>query len=137
MVGQVYSMPESPFQLACKVLRRIFLEAVSGQEVMVSFDVKSLFTSIPIDRALDVINRRLKHWGTDQHSPPGHVTMLLGICLKTTYFMYHRQFYEQMEGAIMGSLVSPVIANIFMEFVEKTATDTPLTDKVLEKKVCR
>ena len=55
---------------------------------------------------------------------PGQVTMLLGVCLKTTYFIYHQQFYEQAEGAAMGSPVSPVVANIFMEFVEEVAINT-------------
>ena len=94
---------------------------------MVSFDVKSLFTSVPIDKALDVINRRLTDddtLGDRSTLTPDQVTMLLRICLKTTYFMYYQQFYEQMEGAAMGSPVSPVVANIFMEFVEKAAIDT-------------
>ena len=51
------------------------------------------------------------------------VTLLLSICLRTTYFVYQNQFYEQMEGAAMGSPVSPdvpspvspVVANIYME----------------------
>ena len=102
-------------------------EVVSEQEVMVSFDVQSLFTSVPIDKALEVINRRLTDDGTLEDRStltPGQVTMLLGVCLKTTYFIYHQQFYEQAEGAAMGSPVSPVVANIFMEFVEEVAINT-------------
>ena len=41
------------------------------------------------------------------------VTLLLSICLKTTYFLYHHQYYEQTDAAAMGSPVSPVVvANI-------------------------
>ena len=71
-----------------------------------------------------MINRRLTYDGTleDRSTlPPGQVTMLLEVCLKTTYFIYYQQFYEQAEGAVMGSPVSPVVANIFMEFVEEVA----------------
>ena len=102
-------------------------ESVTEQEAMVSFDVQSLFTNVPIDKALEVINRRLAEDETleDRSSlTPGQVTMLLGICLKTTYFMYHQQFYEKAEGAAMGSPVSPVVANIFMEFMEEVAIST-------------
>ena len=59
----------------------VSLEGVSEQEVMVSFDVKFLFTSVPIDKALDVINGRL----TDDETlgdRSTHPTILLGICLK-------------------------------------------------------
>ena len=40
------------------------------------------------------------------------VTLLLSICLKTTYFLYHHQYYEQTDGAVKGSPVSQVVANI-------------------------
>jgi hypothetical protein len=39
-------------------------------------------------------------------------------------YMNHQQFYEQTEGAAMGSPISPVVANLFMEFVEEIAIDT-------------
>ena len=74
-----------------------------------------------------MIDRRLAEdetLGDRSTLTPGQVTMLLGICLKTTYFMYHQQFYEQTEGAAMGSPVSPVVANIFMEFVKEVAIST-------------
>ena len=45
--------------------------------------------------------------------------MLLSICLKTTYFVYNQQYYEQTDGAAMGCPVSPVVANIFMEHIEE------------------
>ena len=56
---------------------------------------------------------------------PEKVTLLLGICLRTTYFMYQQQFYEQTDGAAMGSPVSPVVANIFMEYIEEAALHSP------------
>ncbi|XP_011069268.1 PREDICTED: uncharacterized protein LOC105155067 [Acromyrmex echinatior] len=46
---------------------------------------------------------------------------LIEHCLTTTYFSYDNHFYEQTSGAAMGSPISPVIANIFMEHFEKEA----------------
>ena len=46
---------------------------------------------------------------------------LLEYCLTTTYFQYDGQFYQQLEGAAMGSLVSPLTANMFMEDFETKA----------------
>ena len=34
------------------------------------------------------------------------------------YFLYSDEFFEQREGAAMGSPLSPVVANIFMEKFE-------------------
>jgi len=39
--------------------------------------------------------------------------------LTITYFSYNNQFYEQTSGVTMGSSISPIIANTFMEYFEK------------------
>ena len=60
---------------------------------------------------------------------PQQVTDLLRMCLTTTYFKYDDSFYDQIEGAAMGSPVSPIVANLFMEDYEGKALeayqDTP------------
>ena len=49
---------------------------------------------------------------------------LLRIVLNTTYFKYDGDFYSQCDGAAMGSPVSPIVANIFMEWFEDRALHT-------------
>ena len=49
------------------------------------------------------------------------------MCLKSTYFSYGGSFYEQKEGAAMGSPVSAVVANLYMEFFEELALETAPT----------
>ena len=44
----------------------------------------------------------------------------LELCLISTYFLFHGQVYEQTEGAAMGSPLSPIIAEIFMNYSENT-----------------
>ena len=46
---------------------------------------------------------------------------LLGFCMHNTYFSFQNKFYEQIEGAAMGSPVSPIVANLFMEDFERKA----------------
>ena len=46
----------------------------------------------------------------------GDIILLLEFCLKNTYFSFQGQFYEQVEGAAMGSPVSPIVANLYMEY---------------------
>ena len=91
---------------------------------MVSFDVKSLFTNIPVGEALDVIHEKLITDDTLAERTallPSQIIKLLQICLRATYSLYQEQYYEQKDGATMGSLVSPVVANIFMEHIEEQA----------------
>ena len=112
---------------------------IEDGDLLVSFDVVSLFTQVPIDEALKVIEQRLKEDETlmDRTSiPVEDICELTKLCLKSTYFQYQDQFYEQIEGAAMGSPLSPIIANIYMEhFEEKTLSSAPLKPKVWRRYV--
>ena len=44
---------------------------------------------------------------------------LLGFCLHNTYFSFQNKFYKQVEGVPMGSHVSPIVANLYMESFER------------------
>jgi hypothetical protein len=49
---------------------------------------------------------------------------LLEVCLGTTHFQVDGKFIKQKEGTAMGSSVSPIVSNIFMEQFEKLALDS-------------
>ena len=49
------------------------------------------------------------------------VIQLLEFCLTTTYFVYKGKYYQQTHGAAMGSPVSPIVANLYMEDFEDIA----------------
>ena len=56
---------------------------------------------------------------------------LLEFCLSTTYFTFRDDYYKQVHGCAMGSPVSPIMANIFMEkFEEKVLEECPCAPKV-------
>ena len=97
---------------------------INSDESLVSFDVTSLFTNVPIGEAVEVIRGKL--WEDDdliERTPlsPDRIAELLGLCLRSTYFSYGGEFCEQREGAAMGSPVSAVVANLYMEFFEELA----------------
>ena len=83
---------------------------VESDEIVVSFDVSSPFTNIPGDRT---------------SLSPEWIADLLEMCLKSTYFSFAigGNFYEQKEGAVMGSPVSAVVANLYMELFEELALE--------------
>jgi len=80
---------------------------------MVGLDVVSLFTNVPIVDSLELLSH---HFGDD-------VLALFKHVLTSTYFCFDGQFYEQTDGVAMGSPLSPVIANTFMENFEKKAIE--------------
>ena len=55
------------------------------------------------------------------------IILLLEFCLKNTYFSLQDQFYEQVEGAAMGSPVSPIVANLYTEYLEQKDLSTAPT----------
>ena len=94
-------------------------------ECLSSYDVSALFTSVPIDPALKVIKALLVKDNTLKERTVMDVEdiiLLLEFCLKNTYFSFQGQFYEQVEGAAMGSPVSPIVANLYMEYLEQKSS---------------
>ena len=96
-------------------------------ECLSSYDVSALFTSVPIDPALKIIKDLLvKDPTLKDRTVIGidDIILLLEVCLKNTYFSFQGQFFEQVEGVAMGSPVSPIVANLYMEYLEQKALST-------------
>ena len=82
---------------------------------LVSFNVVSLFSKIPVDLAVRVAEERLREdasLGQITSLPVEDIIHLLSFCLKTTQFTYNGTYYQQVFGTAMGSPVSAVIANM-------------------------
>ena len=72
---------------------------------MISFDVKSLFTNVPISESLHVISMLEEDDTLDDRTvlTSDRIVEMLEKCLRSTYLCYKGEFYEQREGAAMGS----------------------------------
>ena len=96
-------------------------------ECLSSYEVSALFTSVPVDPALNIIKDLLEKDYTLKERTVmavNDIILLLEFCLKNTYFSFQDQFFEQVEGAAMGSPVSPIAANLYMEYLEQKALST-------------
>ena len=97
-----------------------------GQK-LVSYDVTAHFTSVPVNQALNVIERKLRQYLTlpdRSELNVDHLIQLLEYCLTTTYFVYGGEFYQQVHGAAMGSPVSPIVAKLYMGHFESIDLST-------------
>ena len=79
----------------------------------VSFDVKSLFTNVPIKRTIDIILKRIyidKVFSTNLKKR-SIKKLVLDTCTKTA-FTFNGDIYEQKDGVCMGSSLGPLLANV-------------------------
>ena len=98
-------------------------------EYITSYDVPALYTAVSKTSTLDIIKNILEQ---DTVLPnrtimsATNIIELLGFCLNNTYFLFQDQFFEQTKAAAIGSPVSPIVANIYMEAFENRAITTAL-----------
>ena len=79
---------------------------------MVSFDVVSLFTSVPLDYTINLILDKIyREKLVKTKLKRGEMKKLLETCTKEMHFSFNGEIYRQL---------GPVIANIFMVELEKT-----------------
>ena len=93
-------------------------------EVLISFDVVSLFTNIPTDLAIQIAHRHLEADDTLEdrtNLDVNNIILLLELCLNATYLQFQQLYYQQRQGTAVGSPVSVTIANLVMEDVEERA----------------
>ncbi|XP_055714925.1 uncharacterized protein LOC129809142 [Phlebotomus papatasi] len=83
--------------------------------VLISLDVVSLFTNVPIDIALKEIERRFHEIGPNTDLQKEDFLTLTKFCLTTGYFTYNGTVYSQLKGVAMGSPISPIVADIVMQ----------------------
>ncbi|BHF67439.1 hypothetical protein SprV_0301046500 [Sparganum proliferum] len=104
---------------ATQFLERLKHLKLESDESMVSFDVVSLFTSIPQQLAIDVVRQLLADRYNERDNPlkTEHPMELLRHCLKT-YLTFGGQMYEQIKGTPMGSPISGLIAEVVLQRIE-------------------
>ena len=86
--------------------------------------MKSLFTSIPLQLALQCTETAIQQSTVKLPLPTEDIMDLLNLCLTSTYFQYNGRYYKQLHGTAMGSPVSVVVAETVMQHVEESALAT-------------
>ena len=89
--------------------------SLDSDEILVSFDVISFFTRIPVGLALQVTQRRLEADDTlieRTNLEVCDILSLLALCLKAICFSFRGTFYRQVFDTAMGSPVSVAVAHL-------------------------
>ena len=105
------------------------------EDYIISIDVESLFTNVPIDETIEIIKNAFfkkksikiektsRNYGTKnirlgeseyEGSFNGiaweHFEFLLRNCLQESIFIFNKKYYKQIDGVSMGSRLGPIIA---------------------------
>ena len=86
---------------------------------LVSFDVTSLFTNIPLSETIKLAVDLIKTSQPDLNISGKDLTSLFNFATCETHFLFKGKFYDQIDGIAMGSPLAPVLANLFMGHYEK------------------
>lgn len=100
-----FSVPNS-----AKFAEEISNVDIQDDEVMLSFDVVSLFTAIPVDKACDYTSNKLLKDDTlssRTNLDSNEIISLLNFVLSNNYFIYNDKIYKQIHGCAMGSPRQP------------------------------
>ena len=89
-----------------------------------------MYTYIPFDKSMFVLSKKLDVHKSEMEELSAGIeieTMLNLIKITsryTNYFKFRDNFYHQVRGLAMGGPLSPLLANIYVEYVENLAIDT-------------
>ena len=87
---------------------------------LASFDVKSLFTNIPLVETVNIcVEQLFKDTSEINNLNKKQFENLLNLATKESFFLFNGKYYQQIDGVAMGSPLGPTLANAFLCFHEQ------------------
>ena len=86
---------------------------------MFSFDIESLFPTIPLEECIDLAVKYISGGNPDLKLSNTELKSLFSVATAQTHFLFKGSFYDQIDGVAMGSPLAPVLSNLFMGHHEK------------------
>ena len=104
---------------------------------MVSFDVKSLFTNVPLDRTIDIILKKIYEKNEIVTSiTKNEIKEMLILCTGNVHFTFECRTYVQTDGEAMGSPLGPALADIFMIELENLVKYITFWKQYVDDTIC-
>jgi len=118
-VPNTFSHLNNSFELTEK-LKNIF---ISDNHILISLDVTSMFTNIPLDLTIKSIEKRWVHISNNCLIPKEEFLTALRLIFDSTYFIFDGVIYKQKFGTPMGSPLSPIISDLVIRDLEERALE--------------
>ena len=97
-----------------------FIEKIKNVKIpdghqLISFNVKSLFTNVPLQKTIDIILKRIyENKEINTSISKKDMKDMLILCTKSVHFSMNGDIYLQVDVNSLGSPLGPVLATIFM-----------------------
>ena len=85
-------------------------EVSSSNKFTISYEVCSLFTSIPLKKTIDVAVNLIFDKYPDLKITRQKLKKLFEFATSGTHFLFDGSYYDQIDGVAMGSPLGPVLA---------------------------
>lgn len=92
---------------------------VSSSHKMSSLDIVNLYTNVPVDETIDILEENLLRSKVYNKKVVEDIIRLLKVVLKQNYFTFNGKIYHQKEGLAMGSPLSGLLADLYMNHFER------------------
>ena len=89
-----------------------------SKRFLVSYDVTSLFTNIPLQETIDIAINLIFNHNPNLNITRKELKKLFLFATSQAHFIFNNKFYNQIDGVAIASSLAPVVANIFMGFHE-------------------
>lgn len=116
ILKKAFSKPKFNIKSSTHFLKKYRRTRLTVGHKLVSFDVVNCFSNIPVDLALELIERDFSKVATQTDIPKKQFMELLSFCMKEcNYFCFEGSFYQQSKGMFMGSSLSPILVERVIE----------------------
>jgi len=101
-----------------EIVEKIKNLVLDDDEILISFDVESLFPSVPVDKALLAMDEWLTQSVVELKEKEAYLS-IANLCMTDSYFQFRDKCYKLNFGTSMGNPISPLIADLFLSKLEK------------------
>ena len=119
---------------AAERIKNIPKELIRNEEyTMISLDVVSLFTNVPLRKTVNIILDRVYNEKLIKTTLSKNILkkVILDACQKTA-FTFNNSIYEQKDGVRMGASLGRVLANLIMTECEKVIVDNLMKEGTIK-----
>ena len=107
-----------------------------SKKLLVSYDVTSLFTNIPLQETIDIATNLIFNHNPNLNITRKELNKLFLFATSQTNFIFNSKLYNQIDRVAMGSPLAPDPTNIFMGFHESMWLNEYNLNKPILFKIC-